>query len=145
LATKHVQLAPEGEVLQFQNRPATESARKNGNDWTHESEHVRDIKPVNPQTLDFSLCAAFLVATVSKGIKGLIADPVGGRAVDAVEVCNANPIEIVNHFARWSTAGIYAEAAAPLLSPVPREVLRRRRWCEFGSANYLVAKPAIWL
>ncbi len=41
-----------------------------------------------------------------KGIKALIADPVVGRALDAVEVCNANPTEALNnHFARlvnWS-------------------------------------------
>jgi len=37
-----------------------------------------------------------------KGIKGLIADPMVGRALDAVEVCNANPTEILNnHFTRW--------------------------------------------
>jgi len=37
-----------------------------------------------------------------KGIKGLIADPVVGRAVDAVEVCNANATEALNnHFTRW--------------------------------------------
>jgi hypothetical protein len=37
-----------------------------------------------------------------KGIKGLIADPVVGRAVNAVEVCNANPTEALNnHFTRW--------------------------------------------
>jgi PHP-associated len=35
-------------------------------------------------------------------MKGLIADPVVGRTVDAVEVCNANPTEILNnHFTRW--------------------------------------------
>jgi predicted metal-dependent phosphoesterase TrpH len=37
-----------------------------------------------------------------KGIRGLIADPVVGRAVDAVEVRNANPTEILNnHFTHW--------------------------------------------
>jgi predicted metal-dependent phosphoesterase TrpH len=37
-----------------------------------------------------------------KGVKGLIADPVVGRALDAIEVCNANPTEVLNnHFARW--------------------------------------------
>jgi len=37
-----------------------------------------------------------------KGIKALIADPVVGRAMDAVEVCNANPTEALNnHFTRW--------------------------------------------
>ncbi|HZT32012.1 MAG TPA: CehA/McbA family metallohydrolase [Bryobacteraceae bacterium] len=33
-----------------------------------------------------------------KGIKGLIADPVVGRLVDAVEVRNANPTETLNNF-----------------------------------------------
>lgn len=37
-----------------------------------------------------------------KGIKGLITDPKVGRAVDAVEVCNANPTETINnHVTRW--------------------------------------------
>jgi predicted metal-dependent phosphoesterase TrpH len=37
-----------------------------------------------------------------KGMKGLIADPAVGGAVDAVEVRNANPTEILNnHFTRW--------------------------------------------
>jgi predicted metal-dependent phosphoesterase TrpH len=37
-----------------------------------------------------------------QGIRGLIADPVVGRAVDAVEVRNANPTEILNnHFTHW--------------------------------------------
>jgi predicted metal-dependent phosphoesterase TrpH len=37
-----------------------------------------------------------------KGIKGLIADPVVGNGLDAVEICNANPTELVNnHFTRW--------------------------------------------
>jgi predicted metal-dependent phosphoesterase TrpH len=37
-----------------------------------------------------------------KGIKNLIAHPVVGRSVDAVEVCNANPTEILNnHLTRW--------------------------------------------
>jgi len=37
-----------------------------------------------------------------KGIKRLIADPVVGRAVDAIEVCNANPTETLNnYFTRW--------------------------------------------
>ena len=41
-----------------------------------------------------------------KGMKGLIADPVVGRAVDAVEICNANPTETLNnHFTRWVNRG----------------------------------------
>ncbi len=37
-----------------------------------------------------------------KGVRRLIADPVVGRALDAVEVCNANPTEALNnHFTRW--------------------------------------------
>jgi predicted metal-dependent phosphoesterase TrpH len=38
-----------------------------------------------------------------KGIKGLIADPQVGTAVDAVEVRNANPTELLNNcFTRWT-------------------------------------------
>lgn len=37
-----------------------------------------------------------------KGIKRLIADPVVGGALDAIEVCNANPTETLNnYFTRW--------------------------------------------
>ena len=37
-----------------------------------------------------------------KGIKGLIADPQVGATVDAIEVLNANPTEILNNrFTRW--------------------------------------------
>jgi predicted metal-dependent phosphoesterase TrpH len=37
-----------------------------------------------------------------KGMKGLIKDPAVGAAVDAIEVRNANPTEILNnHFTRW--------------------------------------------
>src|SRR5262249_51090936 len=37
-----------------------------------------------------------------KGIKNLIKDPAVGRAVDAIEVRNANPTEFLNnHFTRW--------------------------------------------
>jgi len=37
-----------------------------------------------------------------RGIKGLIADPVIGAELDAIEICNANPTEVLNnHFTRW--------------------------------------------
>lgn len=37
-----------------------------------------------------------------KGIKGLIADPVVGRMVDAIEVRNANPTETLNnYYTKW--------------------------------------------
>ncbi len=37
-----------------------------------------------------------------KGIKGLIVDPLVGNSLDAIEICNANPTELVNnHFTRW--------------------------------------------
>ncbi|HXR36560.1 MAG TPA: CehA/McbA family metallohydrolase, partial [Candidatus Binataceae bacterium] len=46
--------------------------------------------------------AYFPLIKALKGIKALIADPVVGRAMDAVEVCNANPTEALNnHFTRW--------------------------------------------
>jgi hypothetical protein len=42
LATQNLQLMTEGEVLQFQNRPATESAGKNRDYGTHMLKHAGD-------------------------------------------------------------------------------------------------------
>ncbi len=37
-----------------------------------------------------------------KGIKGLMADPILGPEIDAIETCNANPTELLNnHLTRW--------------------------------------------
>src|SRR6266851_810757 len=43
-----------GNDLKFQNRPATESASKDGNDRTHEREHAGDTTAADAKTLDFS-------------------------------------------------------------------------------------------
>lgn len=61
-------LMAEGEVLQSQNRPAAESAGKNGDDGTHEREHAGDTTAVILKTLDFSPLLEFLVGTGVQGI-----------------------------------------------------------------------------
>ena len=51
-----------GDLLQFQDRPATESAAKNRDDGTHELKHAGDITAAHPKALDFSERSEFLVA-----------------------------------------------------------------------------------
>ena len=63
LAAKNMQLMTEGEVLQFQNRPAAQSAGDQGDDPTREFIHAADITEANPKTLYFSALSEFLVAT----------------------------------------------------------------------------------
>jgi hypothetical protein len=63
LATKNLQRMTEGDVLQFQDRPATESAAKNRDDGTHELKHAGDTTAAHPKALDFSERSEFLVAT----------------------------------------------------------------------------------
>jgi hypothetical protein len=53
----------EDEVLQFQNRPAAQSAGDQGDDPTREFIHAADITEANPKTLYFSALSEFLVAT----------------------------------------------------------------------------------
>jgi hypothetical protein len=64
LATKNAQLMMESKVLQFQNGPATESARNNGDDGTQVLEHTSDTTTVLPKTLDFPRRSEFLVGTM---------------------------------------------------------------------------------
>ena len=62
LAAKNVQLMTEGEVLQFHNRPATESAGENRRRWNARCLSMpSDTMAANPKTLDFSLASEFLV------------------------------------------------------------------------------------
>ena len=63
LAAKNVQLVTERGVLEFHNRPATESAYKPRNDRSLERKHAGDVKPVILKTLDFSLISEFSVGT----------------------------------------------------------------------------------
>jgi hypothetical protein len=63
LATKHVQLVTEGEVLQFKNSPTTEAAGNHREDRTHELEHAGDTTAALPKTLDFWRRSEFLVST----------------------------------------------------------------------------------
>ena len=61
----------EGEVLQFHNRPATESAGNNRDDGSlDELKHAGDIKKVILKTLDFSPLSEFLVGTPGAGLSG---------------------------------------------------------------------------
>jgi hypothetical protein len=62
-ATKNEQMMTEGEDLQIQDRPATESAGKSRDDGTHELKHAGDTWPPITKPLDFSDRSEFLVAT----------------------------------------------------------------------------------
>src|SRR5216684_8643925 len=52
----------QGNDLKFQNRPATESASKDGNDRTHEREHAGDTTAADAKTLDCSPLSEFSAA-----------------------------------------------------------------------------------
>jgi hypothetical protein len=70
MATKNVQLMTQGEVLQFRNCAATESADKNRNDETQEREHAGDTTAAHPKTLDFSTRLEFSVQFSSDTTNG---------------------------------------------------------------------------
>ena len=53
----------EGEVLQFQNSPATESADNSRDDGAPMFKHPENTMAVNPKTLDFSAFSEFSVGT----------------------------------------------------------------------------------
>jgi hypothetical protein len=53
----------QGKDLKFQNRPATESASKNGNDRMHERERAGDTTAADAKTLDFSPLSEFSAGT----------------------------------------------------------------------------------
>jgi hypothetical protein len=53
----------QGNDFKFQNRPATESASKNGNDRMHEREHAGDTTAAAAKTLDFSPFSEFSAGT----------------------------------------------------------------------------------
>src|ERR1035437_1847844 len=69
LAAKNVQLVTEGEVLQFQNRPAAESAGKNRDDGTHELKHTGANSPTMRSTVNSALPAAFACARLRRSIR----------------------------------------------------------------------------
>jgi hypothetical protein len=50
----------------FLNRPATESASKNGNDRMHERQHAGDTTAADAKTLDFSPFSEFSAGTGQK-------------------------------------------------------------------------------
>jgi hypothetical protein len=58
-----VQLMTKREVLQFQNRPATEPAGNGGDDGTHILKHAGDTTSRLRKTLYFWPLSEFLVAT----------------------------------------------------------------------------------
>jgi hypothetical protein len=57
----------QGNDFKFQNRPATESASKNGNDRMHEREHAGDTTAAAAKTLDFSPFLEFSAGTGYQG------------------------------------------------------------------------------
>jgi hypothetical protein len=67
-ATKNEQMMREGEDLQIQDRPATESASKSRDDGTHELKPAGDTWPSITKPLDFSDRSEFLVATSSEAM-----------------------------------------------------------------------------
>ena len=79
LATKNVQLMTESKVLQFQNRPATESAGKNRDYGTHMLKHAGDTTAARPKTLDFSTFSEFSVGAARRVARR---DPGGGADAD---------------------------------------------------------------
>ena len=63
LATEHVHLVTEGEVLQFQNSLTTEAAGSTRDDGTYQLQHAGDTTATLPKTLDFSPLSEFSVET----------------------------------------------------------------------------------
>jgi hypothetical protein len=53
LATQNLQLVRQREVLQFHNRPTTESAYEAREDRSHDRKHAGDITAVHPKSLQF--------------------------------------------------------------------------------------------